>query len=406
MSDDLRVFMIMPHVSREAIGEAFSGFKWAEALSSRVNLTVAALEREGHTPVGEQLPLAEVVTWPEPWLFRKQTLFRSMAKPQWPFFAWHVRRLLKRQAKRFDIAHQFLPMAMRYSTPLRGFGLPYVIGPLGGGLETPPGFLAETASARWFTKLRNLDSYRRRYDRGLRNTYADADLVLGVAPYIEQTLRRAQIPLRRYRNVLELGIEELAPLAERPARSGITLLHVGRGVRTKGLRDAVRALAQLRDRPDIRLVSAGAGEEIEICRAEAERLGVADRVTFLGWVPRTQVEELYASADIFVFPSFREPTGSVLYEAMRWGLPIIAARYGGPDWIIDDDCGLKVEVESPEQLTRDVAAAIRRLADDAPLRERLGAGGRAKLASEGMWGRKADWLVEEYRQILPARVRP
>ena len=82
----------------------------------------------------------------------------------------------------------------------------------------------------------------------------------------------------------------------------------------------------LPDLPDVTLTQAGDGEELELCKAEAERLGVADRVNFLGRIPRQQVEELYASSDAFLFPSFREPSGSVVFEAMRHGLPVIASR--------------------------------------------------------------------------------
>ncbi len=119
-------------------------------------------------------------------------------------------------------------------------------------------------------------------------------------------------------------------------------------MRTKGLRDAVRALGHLADLPHAVLTSAGEGEEIDLCREEARRLGVADRVRFLGRIPRAQVEELYREADLFLFPSFREPAGNVLYEAQRWGLPCIAADRGGPAFIVDDEDVMHVPVTDPE----------------------------------------------------------
>ena len=110
------------------------------------------------------------------------------------------------------------------------------------------------------------------------------------------------IPLRRFEPVLELGIDDLAPRAARSLEpEHLRLLHVGRGVRTKGLRDAVRALALLKDLPGVTLTSAGAGEEIALCQEEAARLGVSDRVTFLGKIPRERVEALYATHDAFCF---------------------------------------------------------------------------------------------------------
>jgi glycosyltransferase involved in cell wall biosynthesis len=177
------------------------------------------------------------------------------------------------------------------------------------------------------------------------------------------------------------------------------LLHVGRGVRTKGLRDAVRALAHLRDLPHITLTSAGAGEEIALCQAEAAALGVADRVTFLGPQPREQIETLYCSHDVFLFPSFREPAGGVLYEAMRHGLPVITAARGGPDFIVDDHSGIRLPVTTPTRYAADIALAVRRLAADPALLATMGAAARARVLAQGLWSAKADRLIDLYAQL-------
>lgn len=399
MSDRLRVLLIAPTLSKEAIGEAFVAYKWAEALSPLVDLTVATFQSPRHSPISEQLPQARVVTWPRPTVLDSNPRLRAMLKPDWPIFARHVRRWLRDHAQEFDIAHQIMPQAMRYATPLRGAGVPYVIGPLGGALSTPPAFAAESGAAKWYTRLRALDHLRLRFDPFLRRSYAEAALVLGVAPYIRDHL--APVPIRDYANVLELGIEGPAPDRSPRDDGQIRLLHVGRGVRTKGLRDVVRAIGLLKDRRELHLTSAGSGEEIEICRAEAARLGIADRCDFRGAIPREEVERLYAQSDIFAFPSWREPAGNVLYEAMRWGLPVISAARGGPDGIVEEGVtGLKCPVSTPEALARDVAEAIERLVDDPDLRARLGAGGKAKVLREGLWPVKAERLVGLYARAL------
>ena len=398
----MQVLLIAPNIDGTDVGEAYVAFKWAEALSHHVALTVLSFERPGKPPLAGQLPGARVFTWPEPAIARLHERFNAMAKPAYPVFHRRVRRWIRQAQKagaRFDIAHQIMPQAARYPSPLAGMGIPFVIGPLGGALETPPGFVAEVGSAAGFTKLRGLDHWRFRRDPWLRASYAAADCVLGVAPYVRDVLK--DIPLRRFEPVLELGIEALAPDVVRdPGPGQLRLLHVGRGVRTKGLRDMVRALALLPDRPGITLTSAGAGEEIALCEAEAARLGVADRVTFLGRVPRDTVEDLYRDHDVFAFPSFREPAGGVLYEAMRWGLPVVTAARGGPDWIVDDKSGIRLPVTTPNALARDVAGAVRQLCDDRDLRARLGAGARAKVAREGLWPDKARRLVALYADLI------
>lgn len=396
----MKVLLIAPNIDGTDVGEAYVAFKWAEALAKRVDLTVLSFERPGRRALTAQLPGARVMTWAEPAWARRNERLNAMLKPAWPLFARHVRAWMTAALGRgevFDVAHQLMPQAARYASPLRHFAVPYLIGPLGGALDTPAAFRAEAGSAPLFTRLRGLDALRFRRDPWLRASYSGAACVLGVAPYVQDILQ--DIPLQRFEAVLELGIDDVEPPQTRPLTGGaLRLLHVGRGVRTKGLRDAVRAMAQLRDL-NVTLTSAGAGEEIALAEAEAQSLGVADRVTFLGRQPRAAIEDLYRGHDVFVFPSFREPAGGVLYEAMRHGLPVITAARGGPDFIVDDTCGIRVPVTDPTRFAADIAAAVRRMAGDSGLVQRLGQAARAKVLAEGLWTAKADRMVGLYQSV-------
>lgn len=400
----MKVLLIAPNIDATDVGEAYVAYKWAEALSSRVDLTVLAFQRDGRPDLADQLPGVRVVTWPEPAWARRNERLNAMLKPAWPVFERAVRRWIAAAlagGERFDVAHQLMPQAARYASPFRHFAIPYLIGPVGGALDTPRAFRSEAASAPLFTRLRALDAFRFRNDPWLRASYGRAACLIGVAPYVRDLL--ADVPLRRFEPILELGIDALAPEHPRDAVPGqLRLLHVGRGIRTKGLRDAIRALAQLRDLPGATLTSAGEGEEIALCRAEAERLGVSDRVSFLGRIPRTDVEALYASHDAFCFPSFREPAGNVLYEAMRHGLPVVTAARGGPDFIVDETCGFRIPVTEPGRYARDIATAVRRLALDPESRLNLGAGARRKVGREGLWTAKGDRVVALYEELAKA----
>ncbi len=211
----------------------------------------------------------------------------------------------------------------------------------------------------------------------------------------------ASISLKRFECLLELGIEQApAPRPEATPRDGLKLLHVGRAVRTKGLRDVVRAMGQLRDMPGVTLTSAGDGEDLAHCQAEAEALGVADRVRFLGRVPRAEVDRLYDDHDVFVFPSFREPTGGVLYEAMAKGLPIVTVDYGGPAYIVDDTSGIRLALSTPETLSDDIAQTVRGLAANPAARQAMGKAAQARVAAEGLWPRKVDRLMNLYSDVL------
>jgi len=397
--------IVAPSLDGTDIGEVYSAFQLVKALSEQTDVTVLASSRPGRKPLAEQLPDARVLTWPEPaFLIRHFERLNAALKPALPIFFRQARNWIRqalRKGEGIDIAHQIVPQAMRYACPLRGLGIPYVVGPLGGALTTPEAFRAEVGSAKLITRLRAVDRFRLRFDPWLRAGYAEADLVLGVAPYVAEIL--SPVPIRRFEVALERANDGLAPEVQRQAGEGrLHLLHVGRAVRTKGLRDVVRALAHLSDLPGVTLTSAGGGEEIELCRAEAERLGVADRVNFLGMIPREDVETLYEQADVFAFPSFREPMGGVLFEALRWGLPVIAAARGGPDYIIDDSCGIRVPVSDPARFPVDIAAAARRLALEPEFRQRLGQGAHARIVGFGSWDEKATRMIALYVSAIEA----
>ena len=237
-----------------------------------------------------------------------------------------------------------------------------------------------------------------RFDPFLRSTYEGASCVIGIAPYVRDFLKGRTI--RRLELLSETGIETLPSQIDRSGREGpVRLLFVGRIVRTKGVRDAIRAMAQLHDLPLV-LDVVGDGFDRSECEKLASGLGVANSVVFHGRKGRDVVDEFYKNADIFVFPSYREPGGNVVFEAMGWGLPLVVSDRGGPGNAVDETCGIRITPASPEQYARDIAAAIRRLVVDRDLRLSLGKNARLRVAAIALWDRKVDQMDLLYEQIL------
>jgi glycosyltransferase involved in cell wall biosynthesis len=152
------------------------------------------------------------------------------------------------------------------------------------------------------------------------------------------------------------------------------LLTLGRLHSVKAQDVAIEALAGL---PGAFLWIAGAGPLEGELKAQAARIGVADRVRFLGW--REDAGALYAAADICLFPSRYEPLGNVVIQAWAHGLPIVAAASQGPAALIrDGEDGLLVPVDDPQAL----AAAAGRLLGDPTLAAALAARGAARVETE------------------------
>lgn len=187
----------------------------------------------------------------------------------------------------------------------------------------------------------------------------------------------------------ELGTETAAvrELAD-PLRIGF----IGRIDPTKGVQPLLDAFTAA-DLPHAELWIAGSGKADYEQPLRARHAG--ERVRFLG---RVAPRDFYPHVDIVVVPSlWHEPFGMVVAEALAFGKPVIGSRRGGiPEMIRTGENGLLIEPERPEELV----AALRRLASDAALRNRMGqtakASARAFLDREG-W---VNQYLELYAKIL------
>ncbi|HET9407730.1 MAG TPA: glycosyltransferase family 4 protein [Candidatus Sulfotelmatobacter sp.] len=147
-------------------------------------------------------------------------------------------------------------------------------------------------------------------------------------------------------------------------------LNVGRMVREKGVFDLLTAYATLDEpmRSQIGLVFVGDGSARPDLTQRAAELSLP--VTFCGWRHREEMPAIYALAEALVFPTYSDPWGLVVNEAMACGLPIIASKVAGcvADLVEDGGNGLVVDAGDIEGL----AAALRKLAEQPKLSARFG----------------------------------
>jgi glycosyltransferase involved in cell wall biosynthesis len=222
-----------------------------------------------------------------------------------------------------------------------------------------------------------------------RALYRRAAMILPTSP----TYASGSEFLRPYAaktQVLPMGID-LAPYLDpseadrgkagaiRERYAGPLWLGCGRLIYYKGFPVAVRALRHV---PGT-LLLVGDGPDRPRLEAEADALGVRDRVAFLGAMPYQEIVPYYLAADAFWFPSVArsEAFGLVQVEAMACGTPVINAAIprSGVPWVSPDGVtGLTVPVDDPSAL----AAAANRLLDEPGLRDRLGAAGRERAGRE------------------------
>jgi glycosyltransferase involved in cell wall biosynthesis len=159
----------------------------------------------------------------------------------------------------------------------------------------------------------------------------------------------------------------------------IVIIQVSRMEAWKGQRVLIEALGQLRDDPSWECWQIGGAQRPAESRylgsleAAADRLGVTDRIRFLGH--RSDVAALLGSADIFCQPNVDgEAFGISFIEALHAGLPVVTSSIGGAVEIVDASCGVLVPPNDPSAL----AEALSELLANRHERERLGRGGPAR----------------------------
>lgn len=195
--------------------------------------------------------------------------------------------------------------------------------------------------------------------------YRGCDRLIGNTPDIVDYFLKNGIPAERAQCIPNFG--EIAGGSAPPDQARMTiraslgipehqrlLLALGRLHPAKAHDTLIRAIVPL---AGVSVMIAGEGPLRSDLEALARELEVADRVHLLGW--RTDTADLFAAADICVFPSRVEPFGNVVVESWGQRVPLIAARSVGPAWLVEDGVdGLLFDIDQVAQLTQRIQAMI------------------------------------------------
>lgn len=147
--------------------------------------------------------------------------------------------------------------------------------------------------------------------------------------------------------------------------NALLLLSVGELNQNKNHETVIKALAQIK-RKDVHYAIAGQGELKEYLEKMAAGLDIAEQVHLLGF--RTDVAELYKTADVFVHPSYREGLPVAIMEAMASGLPVVCSKIRGNADLIDKNSGMLFDPKNTDAFLK----AIELLLNDTKMRDRIG----------------------------------
>jgi glycosyltransferase involved in cell wall biosynthesis len=235
-----------------------------------------------------------------------------------------------------------------------------------------------------------------------RLAYRHARRLIVASELLADQLATAGVDGERIRVVPPGRDVATAAAAEHDLRAGrrAAFLCVGNWIPRKGILELLDAFARLA--PDTATLHLAGDEQADPAYARRVRRQLArpdldERVVVHGVLSREQVAGLYAHADVFVLPAFREPYGTVWGEAMASGLPVVGWRAGNLPYLADDGReGLLV----PPGDVAGLARALERLATDAPLRKRLGEAAHRRASARPTWDEAAALFFGAIRDAL------
>ena len=247
-----------------------------------------------------------------------------------------------------------------------------------------------------------------------RRVMASADAIVAATEHERAEMVRLYGARPRRIHVIPCGVnlDLFRPLPRETAREAVglngkkALLFVGRVEPLKGIDLLLKTFAQVaNERDDCELLVAGGdpipGSYTTQMRQMAVRLGVPERVRFLGTVEQQRLPLYYSAVDICVVPSHYESFGLSAAEALACGTPVVASKVGGlPTIVREGENGFLIPWRCPEAF----AERINLLLSDSALWSRLSANARTSVEHLD-WGTVAENVLDVYRQLRLA-MRP
>jgi glycosyltransferase involved in cell wall biosynthesis len=402
----LRVLLLAPGCNPKGITGPLIGYSHAEALARLHAVTLVILDgnEKAVRPEAARFRAIEVVK--HPWLSRIRgwiiryifgNSYRSQVLTALTYlfcvaFEWRAWRQTRRgiRAGHFDVVLRILPISSVLPSPfaffLRRGPIPFVIGPINGGLPWPPGFSQAAKQKEWISNLRSF--YR--FLPFARSTYRHAAAIIAGSShtYNEFAAYREKLFFVPGENGIDPALYTSASRSS-PRSDKLELIFVGGLVPYKGCDLALRASARLLQTGRARFTIVGDGRERAHLEQLAISLGIESVVSFCGMLRHPESMERLGTADVLVFPSIHEFGGAVVFEALALGVVPVVVDFGGPGDIVTPEVGYKVPLTNESDVVGQIEEILFNLACDSRLLERLARKGMEYAKQNLTWDRKA-----------------
>lgn len=333
------------------------------------------------------------------------TMVQAINAISYPWFEHLVWRQFGTQirAGAYDIVHRITPLSPTISSSLARkcarAGVPFVLGPLNGGVPWPAGFEGERrAEKEWLSPLRS--AYKALPGRGATLTHASA-IIAG------SRHTAGEVPAKHQGKLVYLPENGIDPArfsrVAAPNGDVLRACFVGRLVPYKGCDMLIEAAGDLLRAGRMTLDVIGDGPMMDALQTQAQGLA---GVTFHGWMAHGAVQDVMAGCHVLSFPSIREFGGGVVLEAMALGVTPLIVDYAGPGELVVPGTGVKIPCGTRADVVQAFRAELNRMAQNPAALSTSATAARARVQSHFTWAQKARQVALVYDWVMTGREGP
>lgn len=334
------------------------------------------------------------------------TTLQSFQSLTYRFFEKEVWRIFEGRLRDgdFDIVHRITPMSptshSSLATKCAKIGVPFVLGPINGGLPWPKGFDAERRREReYLSYVRGAHRLMPGYKRMLN---AASAIIVG------SSATAGEIPKSHAHKTIQISESAVDPARfSLPPKTGLSdplrACFIGRMVPYKGPDILLRAAAPLLRAGSLHIDLIGDGPLMPALETIIAEENIANEVTLHGWVQHESLQTTAIASDLFAFPSVREFGGTSILEMMAIGLVPVIVDYGGPGDNIPAELGFKLPLSTRDQLISDLRATLTKITENPEQILELRQKGQQWIHDKFTWPRRAEQIADIYQWVLGAR---
>jgi len=307
----------------------------------------------------------------------------------------------------YDVVHRVTPLSPTTASPLakkvKRAGVPFVMGPLNGGVPWPQGFDSERRREKeWLSYVRS--AYK--LNPSHRSMLKHSDAIIAGSRHTA-----GELPAFVQDKVLWLPENAIDPsrfnlLSDQVTTLPLRASFVGRLVPYKGPDMLLEAAQDHLRSGQLVLDIVGDGPMRPALEEQAKALGIGDAVTFHGNLAHEDVQSVVAKGNLLTFPSIREFGGGVVLEAMALCVVPIVVDYAGPGELVTDDVGYKVPVGARDEIIQAFAQTLDDILANPDALVPKAKAAQAKVVSSFTWSVKAEQVAQVYDWVINGGARP